>query len=122
MESYLSNRPKLPGGGPFDAMEPAEGLAFQDPLGGAESFMAGLPRTGGFQSLKSALLEAGSVVDPADAERNQRLKEAQALHGGHAHDAHAGEPTVELVTSNGRIEKVIVTCSCSKRIELDCTY
>jgi hypothetical protein len=27
-----------------------------------------------------------------------------------------------LITNNGRIEKVVVTCSCSRRIELDCTY
>ena len=40
-------------------------------------------------------------------------------HGAHDHSA---EPTVELITNNGRIEKVVVTCSCSRRIELDCTY
>jgi hypothetical protein len=122
MESYLSNRPKLPGS--FESMDPSEGLAFQDPLASTDNFLAGLPRTGGFQSLKSALLEAGSVVDPADVDRAQRNKESQALQAGgaHHHEEHFGEPSVELIKNNGRIEKVIVTCSCSKRIELDCSY
>jgi hypothetical protein len=93
---------------------PADGLAYRDPLEGAESFMAGLPQTGGFQSLKSALLEAGSVVDPADAHAPRRGSGAQ---GGAAE-----EPTVEVITHEGRIEKVVVTCACCRKIELECTY
>ena len=84
-------------------------------MGGHDSFMAGLPQTGGFQSLKSALLEAGSIVDPADAHRSQRAKDAAA-------EGHAAEPSVEVITHEGRIEKVIVTCSCCRTIELECTY
>jgi len=114
MDSYLSNRPKVAADA-FDTSLAADGLVYGDPAGGHESFMAGLPQTGGFQSLKSALLEAGSVVDPADAQRSQRAREA-ALEG------HASEPTVEVITHEGRIEKVVVTCSCCKVIELECTY
>ncbi len=129
MESFLANRPKLPGMDGFDSLDPAEGLAFGDATsGGSENFLAGLPQTGGFQSLKAALLEAGSVVDPADADRAQRSKEARGVAGhlphavGEGHETHHAEPTVELIKNNGRIEKVIVTCSCSKKIELDCVY
>lgn len=114
MDSYLSNRPKVPASA-FESMDGTEGLAFHDPLAEADGFMAGLPKTGGFQSLKSALMEAGSVVDPADVERSQRLKESR-------HEGPVQEPTVEVISNEGRIEKVIVTCSCCRKIELECTY
>jgi hypothetical protein len=32
------------------------------------------------------------------------------------------EPHIEVVTVNGRVEKIIVTCSGPCRVELDCTY
>ena len=125
MDSYLANRPKLPASEHLESLDPTEGMAFRDPIEGEDSFMSALPRTGGFQSLKSALLEAGSVMDAADVNRANRQKDASLGTGslGHhgAHD-HSAEPTVELITHNGRIEKVVVTCSCSRRIELDCTY
>ena len=126
MDSYRANRPKLPGSDHLESLDPTEGMAFRDPIEGVDSFMSALPRTGGFQSLKSALLEAGSVMDAADVHRASRQKDAASTAGGGAgahgaHD-HSAEPTVELITNNGRIEKVVVTCSCSRRIELDCTY
>lgn len=39
-------------------------------------------------------------------------------------DAHQAEaaPQIELVRNGGRIERIIVTCSCCNRIELDCRY
>ena len=115
MDSYLSNRPKVDPSAGFDAGMPADGLAFGEPMEGHEAFMASLPQTGGFQSLKSALMEAGSVVDAAHMHR--------PLHGKSAlSEAQTVEPSVELITHEGRIEKVIVTCSCCRTIELECTY
>jgi hypothetical protein len=37
---------------------------------------------------------------------------------------HAGgsEPKVELVRTEGRVTKVIVTCRCGERMALDCLY
>ena len=32
------------------------------------------------------------------------------------------EPRVEIVNGDGRINRIIVTCTCCKRIELDCEY
>lgn len=124
MDSYLANRSKMAAQEHLETLDPTEGMAFGNSMEGVDdSFMSGLPRTGGFQSLKSALLEAGSVVDAADVGRAGRHKDAaagaSAPHEGHEHLA---EPTVELITHNGRIEKVVVTCSCSRRIELDCSY
>ncbi len=125
MDSYLANRPKMRSSEHLESLDPSEGMAFRDPLEGAESFMSSLPQTGGFQSLKSALLEAGSVLDASELSRANRHREATPgadPSGNHGDHSHMSEPTVELITNNGRIEKVIVTCSCSKRIELDCTY
>jgi len=31
-------------------------------------------------------------------------------------------PQVELVQNKGRVERIIVTCTCCKRIELQCQY
>lgn len=124
MDSYLANRPKMPASDHLESLDPTEGMAFREPMEGVDSFMSALPRTGGFQSLKSALLEAGSVMDAADVSRASRQRDA-ATGGGagfHGEHDHSVEPTVELITNNGRIEKVVVTCSCSRRIELDCTY
>ncbi len=117
MDSYLSNRPKVDPLAAFDTGLPVDGLAFRDPMEGHDNFMSGLPQTGGFQSLKSALLEAGSIVDPADAQRHQRFKDSKE-----GSQDHTSEPTVEVITHEGRIEKVIVTCSCCRTIELECTY
>ena len=115
MDSYLSNRPKVDPSAGFDAGMPADGLAFRDPMEGHDAFMASLPQTGGFQSLKSALMEAGSVVDATQMHR--------PIHGKSAFsEGQTGEPSVELITHEGRIEKVIVTCSCCRTIELECTY
>jgi hypothetical protein len=125
MDSYLANRPKMRTSEHLESMDPSEGMAFHDPMEGPESFMSSLPQTGGFQSLKSALLEAGSVLDASEINRANRQKDASASADLSGHDGghhHLAEPTVELITNNGRIEKVVVICSCSKRIELDCTY
>jgi hypothetical protein len=34
----------------------------------------------------------------------------------------ADSPKVELVNRDGQIERIIVTCTCCKRIELECRY
>jgi hypothetical protein len=31
-------------------------------------------------------------------------------------------PQVELIQNDGRVERIIVTCSCCNRIELQCQY
>jgi hypothetical protein len=33
-----------------------------------------------------------------------------------------GEPRIELVQSGGKVERIIVTCTCCNRIELQCQY
>jgi hypothetical protein len=115
MDSYLANRPKIEAANPYDAGVSMDGLAFGEPVGG-EHFMAGIQSAGGFKSLKSALLEAGSVVDPSQMHTRQpRLKD-----GGK--DFAMAEPTVEVIVHEGRIDKVIVTCSCCRTIELECSY
>ena len=32
------------------------------------------------------------------------------------------EPKVELIRRDGMIERIIITCGCCKRIELECEY
>ena len=41
---------------------------------------------------------------------------------GGAHAAHAGGPNVETVKQGDKIVRLIVTCSCGERIEVDCLY
>jgi len=33
-----------------------------------------------------------------------------------------GEPSVECVTKDGRISKILITCKCGEQIELNCQY
>jgi len=35
---------------------------------------------------------------------------------------HLETPKIELVTQDGKIQRIIITCTCCKRIELDCEY
>lgn len=37
-------------------------------------------------------------------------------------EAHPDAPQIELVRRDGKIQRIIVTCTCCKRIELDCEY
>lgn len=32
------------------------------------------------------------------------------------------EPQVELVQENGKVQRIVVTCTCCKRIEIECEY
>ena len=81
---------------------------------GMDMYGGGISAGAGFQSLRDALLEVGSVVDPSEVQKTN-------VGGGEMH-SHRGEPTVEAVTSNGRVEKIVVTCSCGERIEIECCY
>lgn len=35
---------------------------------------------------------------------------------------HPDWPKVEVISSNGKVEKIIVSCECGKRFELQCDY
>ena len=119
METFLANRPKVPA--PESSLSALEDLSSADAFSGDDAFGMLSGKGGGFQSLRTALLEAGSVVDP-----NHRP--ASSIQGNGAsslsEETHTStqEPTVELITDGGRIEKIIVTCPCCRRIELNCTY
>jgi hypothetical protein len=47
-------------------------------------------------------------------------KPAQA--GGAGAEGEQDEPKVEFVQNGGKVERIIVTCTCCKRIELKCEY
>lgn len=78
-----------------------------------DAFGGGFGQGAGFQSLRDALLEVGSVVDPGDIPKG---------HAGQDGHAHRGEPSVEAITNNGRVEKIVVTCSCGEKVEIECCY
>jgi hypothetical protein len=50
---------------------------------------------------------------------------AQAVARASAHKEHskdAAGPTVEAVKQGDKIVRLVVTCSCGERIEIDCLY
>jgi hypothetical protein len=111
MESYLAGRSKVQASDlPTAADASAAGTAG---LGGMDLFGGGISPGTGFQSLRDALLEVGSVVDPSDVHK---------AHGSGEGHVGRGEPSVEAITSNGRVEKIVVTCSCGEKIEIECCY
>lgn len=112
MESYLAGRSKVAPKDPLPASEPMA-TASSGGLSGLDAFGGGFGQGSNFQSLREALLEVGSVVDPGD------------MHKGHAGadgQVHRGEPSVEAITNNGRVEKIVVTCSCGEKVEIECCY
>lgn len=53
-----------------------------------------------------------------------RLAGAPALIA-HAHPAGGrvhGAPSVECIREGGRVARLVVTCACGERIEIDCKY
>jgi hypothetical protein len=47
---------------------------------------------------------------------------AKAIAGTRAPHAHAADPHVECVKQGDKITRLIVTCSCGERIEIECLY
>ena len=49
--------------------------------------------------------------------------EAVARAATHKHDKEAaGGPTVEAIKQGDKIVRLVVTCSCGEKIEIDCLY
>jgi hypothetical protein len=48
--------------------------------------------------------------------------EAVARAGAHKHVKEGSGPSVEAVKQGDKIVRLIVTCSCGERIEIDCLY
>jgi hypothetical protein len=106
MDSYLAGRSKLSPEELAASVKETGGVDF----GATDPFGGGISDSGGFKSLRDALLEAGSVVAIGD------------LHRGSAASQHKAEPSVEAISNGGRIEKIIVTCSCGEKVEIECNY
>lgn len=48
--------------------------------------------------------------------------EAVARAAQHKHDKEAAGPTVEAIKQGDKVVRLVVTCSCGERIEIDCLY
>lgn len=115
MESFLATRSKLPAseqGAEIPGVTVNGGLSLEE----STDSVTGVDRVGGFQSLKSALQGSRNV-----AGKHHSVALAVEV-GGSTPPAAQVEPSVELIRNGDRVEKVIVTCSCCRRIELDCSY
>jgi hypothetical protein len=71
------------------------------------------PFLSGRAQVQSANLQSSSGVGPA---------EAVARAAAHKHGKDAAGPSVEAVKQGDKIVRLIVTCSCGERIEIDCLY
>ena len=121
MDSFLATRSKISTSeptkdvsGPVHDWTPAA-VEVRDDFTGDD-------RGGGFLSLKAALLggrnrRVGGIPEvlPAEVSLPKTPETPETPAGG-------GEPTVEVIRNGERVEKLIVTCSCCRRIELDCSY
>ncbi|MBK9990288.1 MAG: hypothetical protein IPP19_06040 [Verrucomicrobia bacterium] len=67
----------------------------------------------GRTQIQSANLQNSEGVSPA---------EAVARAAAHKHSKETGGPSVETVKQGDKIVRLIVTCSCGERIEIDCLY
>jgi len=73
------------------------------------------PFLSGRPEIQSANLHSFGGVSPAEAVARA------AAHKQGKDDAHTG-PTVETVKEGDKVVRLIVTCSCGERIEIDCLY
>ena len=53
---------------------------------------------------------------PAASGRDPFFGASPPEHGEH------GQPQVELVCAEGRVSRIVITCTCGQRTELDCEY
>jgi hypothetical protein len=130
MESFLANRSHAPEGADTDF--DYSSLSLGDESGfGANGFAGDHGASGGFVSLFDVYGVGRSGAKVGDSSVLLDASGADGAHGEVSSSVihHAGEtslapvePQVEVVTVNGRIEKIIVTCSGPCRVELDCTY
>jgi hypothetical protein len=132
MESFLADRSPVPEGTSADF--DYSSLALGDDSSFGMNGFGGDHATGGFVSLfdvygvgrsGAKAGESAMVVDSDIADSVVGNGATSVAHVSHASaDAPTAmtEPHVEVVTVNGRIEKIIVTCSGPCRVELDCSY
>jgi hypothetical protein len=67
----------------------------------------GLPRGGGeFQPLTPSRIGALTAAGCAEAAERPRLE----------------EPQVEIVEDGGKVRRIVVTCTCGEKIEIECEY
>ena len=48
--------------------------------------------------------------------------EAVARAAAHKNDKEGAGPTVEAIKQGDKVVRLVVTCSCGERIEIDCLY
>lgn len=71
------------------------------------------PFLSGRTQMQSANLQPMIGVSPSDA---------VARAAAHKHEASGNRPTVEAVKQGDKVVRIVVTCSCGERIEIDCLY
>jgi hypothetical protein len=62
-------------------------------------------------------LETAPLQSPAKSSTHSRAHGPQ----GHVHPGPSG-PQVEAVKQGDKVTRLIVTCSCGEKIEIDCLY
>jgi hypothetical protein len=98
MESFLSNR-----------------SALTQSRNGADALARGVRPQNGFQSLFSTPGKEHEAV-PVAENRIPSEPESQLT------VEPLEEPEIQVVNGDGGIERIIITCTCCKRIELRCQY
>jgi hypothetical protein len=73
------------------------------------------PFLSGRAQVQAATLQPMSGVSAPEAV-------ARAASAAHKHGKDAGGPTVEAIKQGDKVVRLVVTCSCGERIEIDCLY
>ncbi len=133
MESFLADRSPVPEGTSADF--DYSSLALGDDASFGMNGFGGEHAVGGFVSLfdvygvgrNGAKAADASIVVDADHLEPVSVPGGAGMtsvggHGSIESPSNPVEPHVEVVTVNGRVEKIIVTCSGPCRVELDCRY
>jgi hypothetical protein len=82
------------------------------------------------KSFLSGKASLGSAPLSSEVQKNtigSARKHAAASHAANAPHTHASDgssvgPQIELVKEGGKVVRLVITCTCGERIEVECLY
>jgi hypothetical protein len=84
-----------------------------------QDFLTGRP---GLETAQTTALPASSRTAPFQPLTTSRIAELGAPGRQPAEPARLTAPQVEVIEDAGQVRKIVVTCTCCERIEIECEY
>ncbi len=86
-----------------------------------QDFLTGRPGLTTDSSAAPALMRGSSEFQPLTPSRIGQLT-APAAGGSAAAPERLEAPQVEIIEDGGKVRRIVVTCTCCEKIEIECEY